>query len=379
MPTASRSGVMGYVMGRRWVVWTALGLALVVLLASSLTIWVKRQALDTNNWVDTSSQLLQDDQVRQVVAADMVDALFSSSDVEARLQQALPPRLDPLAAPATGLLRQAALDAADRLLQRPGVQTLWEEVNRRAHERLVGLLEGNTDKALQADNGDVVLDLQPLVQALGDRLGFQVNPSNPEAGRITIMHSDQLKSAQDAAKAIKVLSVFAVIAVLVLIGLAVYLGEGFRREVLRATALGVIGVGIVLLIVRRVVGNAVVDSLTSSSTREAGFAVWEIGTDLLRDIALGLILYGIVLLVGVVLAGPTRWATAGRRKVAPFVRAHPPVVHIAVGAVFLLLLLLGPNSGGRRLLAVLILAALAMAGAEILRRQIVRESPPGTA
>ena len=293
--TAGRSGFMGYVMGRRWIVWTCVGLALVVLLASSLTVWVKRQALDTNNWVDVSSQLLQDPEVRQTVAADMVDGLFASSDVQLRLQQALPPRLDPLAAPATGLLRQAALNAANDLLQRPAVQSLWREANRRAHERLVGLLEGDTDRALQADNGDVVLDLQPLVQSLGDRLGFQVNLKNPEAGRITIMHSNQLQEAQDAVKAIKVLSVFAVIAVLVLLVLAVYLAEGFRREVLRATALGVIGVGMILLIVRRVAGNVIVNNLTSPSTRDAGSAVWLIGTDLLRDLALGLVLYGIVL------------------------------------------------------------------------------------
>lgn len=372
----TRTGFMGYVMGRRWVVWSVLGLALVVLLASSLTIWVKRQALDTNNWVDASSRLLQDDQVREVVAADMVDALFSSNDVQASLRKALPPRLDPLAAPATGLLRQAALTAADELLQRPAVQGLWEEANRRAHGRLVSLLEGNTDRLLQADDGAVVLDLQPLVQSLGDRLGFQANPSNPDAGRITIMRSDELQAAQDAVKTIKIVSVFTVILAFILLVLAVYLGEGFRREVLRAMALGVIGVGLILLIVRRVAGNAVVDSLTSSSTREAGSAVWLIGTDLLRDLALGFVLYGLVLLVGVLLAGPTGWATAARRKVAPFVRAHPPAIHIAVGVVFLLILLWGPNAGGRRLLAVLILAALAIAGAELLRRQVLRESPP---
>jgi hypothetical protein len=56
--------------------------------------------------------------------------------------------------------------------------------------------------------------------------------------------------------------------------------------------------------------------------------------------------------------------------------AHPPLIHGAVAAVFLLLLLLGPNTGGRRLFAVLLLAGLAVAGAELLRRQIVRESSP---
>ncbi len=371
-PRASGSGEV--VPGRRWPVWTVLGVALVLLLASALTVWVKRQALETDNWVETSAQLLEDEQVREAVAAEMVDALFSSVDVEAQLKDALPPELDPLAEPATGLLRQAALEAADRLLQRPEVQSLWEEANRRAHEQLVALLEGNEGGVVETGDGTVVLDLRELVERLGEQFGFDVPPSDPEAGQITIMESDELAAAQDAARAIDVLSVLTVAIVVALLALAVYLGEGFRREVLRAMALGLIGVGVILLAVRRVVGEAVVDGLTSASTHEAGAEVWLIGTSLLRDLALGLVLYGTVLLIGVLLAGPTRWATALRRGLAPTVRAHPPLIHLAVAAVFAALLLWGPNAGGRRLLAVLLLAALALAGAELLRRQILREA-----
>jgi len=72
---------------RRLVVWGALGLALVLLLAGSLTLWVKRQALDTNNWVDTSATLLENEDVRAAVAAELVDGLFSGPGVETR-----PPR-----------------------------------------------------------------------------------------------------------------------------------------------------------------------------------------------------------------------------------------------------------------------------------------------
>ena len=86
--------------GRRWLVWSVLVLAVVVLVASSLTVWVKRQALDTDNWVEVSTQLLQDDEVRQVVSVELVDSLFANTDVEARIEGALPPRLEPFAAPA---------------------------------------------------------------------------------------------------------------------------------------------------------------------------------------------------------------------------------------------------------------------------------------
>jgi hypothetical protein len=363
------------VMGRRWAAWSALALAIVILIASSLTVWMKRQALNTDNWVDVSTRLLQDEEVRQVVAADLVDSLFANTDVQTRLQQALPPRLDPFAAAGAGLLRQAALTAAEDLLRRPAVQSLWQEANRRAHERLVAILDGETDGLLVEDGGSVVLDLRPLVEQLGRRLGLQVALA-PDVGRYTLMRSGQLSAAQDGVRALRTLSLLLTVLVLVLLALAVYLGDGFRREVLRAIAVSLAGVGILLLVIRRMAGDAVVESLTSPATRDAGSAVWLIGTELLRDLALALIVYGVILLVGVLLAGTTRWAIRARRLLAPAMRDHLAMVYAAVAGLFLLFLLWAPTTGSRRLLAVLVLAALTVAGVEVLRRQILRESPP---
>ena len=87
-----------------------------MIVLSSLAVWVTRQALDTGNWVDVSGQLFGGDRVRQVAAADLVDALFANTDVPPRLEEALPPRLDPLAAPAAGILSRTADEAAFELL-----------------------------------------------------------------------------------------------------------------------------------------------------------------------------------------------------------------------------------------------------------------------
>ena len=361
--------------GRRWLVWTVLALAIVVLVVSSLTVWVKRQALDTDNWVDVSGQLLENEEVRQVVAADMVDAIFANSDIEARLQETLPPRLDPLAAPAAGLLRQAADDAANELLQRPRVQELWREANRVAHTRLVAILEGDPKGLVSAEGDKVILDLGPLVAQLEERIGVQVSLP-PDAGQITLLESDQVQAAQDGVNAINKLSVVLVVVALLLIALAVYLGRGFRREVLRATAAAVIGAGVLLLVVRRVAGNMVIDSITSPTTESAGLSVWLLATDLLRDLALMLIVYGLVLLLGVLLAGPSRWARRIRALLAPAMRQHVGWVYGAVALLFLIVLAFAPTSGDRRLLGTLVLAALVAAGVEVLRRQILRESPP---
>ena len=58
-------------------------------------IWANRQLLETDTWVDTSTELLEDEEIRTVVADFMVDELFTAVDVEAQLQAALPPRAQP--------------------------------------------------------------------------------------------------------------------------------------------------------------------------------------------------------------------------------------------------------------------------------------------
>ena len=51
--------------GRRILVWGLVALAMLLVLVCSLTVWVQRQALDTDNWVDLSTELLENDDVRE--------------------------------------------------------------------------------------------------------------------------------------------------------------------------------------------------------------------------------------------------------------------------------------------------------------------------
>jgi hypothetical protein len=361
--------------GRRILVWCLVGLALVLILVASLTVWVQRQALDTDNWVETSSELLADDEVRALVAAELVDALFAQQDVERAVANRLPPALDGLAAPAAGLVRQAAVPAAETLLERPRVQQLWANANRVAHTQLVDVLKGREGRAITTAEGEVVLDLGALVAELAEELGLSVQLSE-DAGQIVIADSEQLAAAQDAVAIIDPLSVLIVIAVVVLLVVAVYLAAGFRREVLRATALGLILLGIILLVVVRLLGDALVEELTSEVTRPAGSQVWIIGTALLRDIAIALVAYGIVLLIAALIAGPTRPARWLRQRLAPSLRERPWIVYGGVAVVFLLVLLWGPTGGTRSVLGILILAVLAALGVWALRRQTLKEFPP---
>jgi len=354
-------------------VWTLVVVASLLMLFSSLTIWVKRQALETDAWTNASGQMLANDEIRQQLSIYLVDTLFSSADATAKIQQSLPANRAALAPVISGALQNVAVQAADRILETPQAQALWEDANRRAHENLLAVLNGEDVRRFQTANGQVVLDLSPLVQRLSQRFGFQ---ASPDAGKITILQSGQLKNAQRALKVIKVGSVFLLVLVLFLYGLAIYLAHGHRRRILRATAASFLLVGVLILVIQKVSGGVVVGSLIKTdAVRPAGNAAWGIGTELLRSVAYALIAYGVVGLFGAWLAGPTRWAVAIRKRLAPVFQDQAWLVYGAVALVFLLVLAWGPTRATRELWGILLLGALLFFGVAMLHRETVREFP----
>ncbi len=138
------------------------------------------------------------------------------------------------------------------------MQNQWQNLNYNAHKRFMAIINGKSSGAVQTENGEVVLDLHPIVQSLADRLGLGAQIT-PDAGRLVVFNSSQLKLVQDTVKAIKVLNVFLIVLVLVLYAAAVWLAGGWRRAALRASGWSLVIVGVLLLVVRRIVGNEIVE------------------------------------------------------------------------------------------------------------------------
>src|ERR1044071_4021451 len=156
---------------RTWVPWVLVVVAAVIGLVSALNVWVKRQALSTDNWTNASSQLLENDKIRGALSVYLVNQLYQNSTVTQRLDQRLPPALDPLAPQISLGLQQFAVRATDELLARPRVQQLWKEANRRAHKLFIAVLDGKKE-ILVSSGGNVVLDLQPILKQLAEETGL---------------------------------------------------------------------------------------------------------------------------------------------------------------------------------------------------------------
>jgi hypothetical protein len=84
-----------------------------------LAVWANRQLLNTDNWTNTSSELLENRVIRDQIGVFLVDQLYANVDVSAELREALPERLQPLAGPAAGGLRQLAERVSKEALSRP--------------------------------------------------------------------------------------------------------------------------------------------------------------------------------------------------------------------------------------------------------------------
>src|ERR1700761_6624073 len=152
----------------RWAT-VLLVLAAILTLLAVFSIWANRQALNTDNWVSTSTRMLADKQIDEQIS-NYLGEQFTGEKVKEKLEEELPPKLKPLgAAVATGL-HQLAPQIAERALQNSHVQALWADANRVAHERLLEVLNGG-GSTVSTENGEVTLNLRPLVERLGEEAG----------------------------------------------------------------------------------------------------------------------------------------------------------------------------------------------------------------
>ncbi len=345
---------------------------------SIFAIWTERQALNTDDWVETSGRLIQNETIRAEVGDYLVDQLYENVDVEAELKEILPGDTKDLAGPAAGGLRQVAGDGAKRVLETSTAQDLWEDANRSAHEQLIAVLE-DEGEAVSTEEGTVSLNLGSLLTNLADQVGIGADLAEklpPDAGQIEILRSDELKTAQNIAIAVKGLALVLSILTFVAFGAAIYLSRGGRWVTVLFSGIGLIAAGFAVIVAREIAGGIVVDQLVvTESAKPAGEAAWSIGTSLMVSIATTVIVIGALFALAGWLASPTGSARATRRTIAPTLRHHAAYVYTGLALLVCFYFLTGPVQGLRSLLTTLIVAGMAAFGIHELRKQTAEEYP----
>ncbi len=363
----------------RWLVRSLIGVATVLGVVAIFAVWANRQLLDTSYWTSTNTKLIESPPIREAVSVYLTEQLYANVDVSAELGKELPSELQPLAAPVAGALKDVVQKGINLLLERPQVQELWSKANQVTHKEFVRLIENEGSVVKLPGGGAVVLDLRPMLGEVAQKVGAPtsiVNKIPPKVAQLRVVTSKQLNTMQKAVNLLRSLALVLPLLVFALFALAVYLARGRRRQTLIAVGAAFIGAGLVVVVLRGVIGSKVVDSLaTTEAVRPAAQAAWSIGTSVLSDIAWSTVLLGVPLILAGLLGGPSRLATRVRELLAPYLRDRPDITFGAVALLLLLLIAWGPIVATKTFTGILIIIVLAVFGTQVLRRETAKEFP----
>jgi hypothetical protein len=133
---------------------------------------------------------------------------------------------------------------------------------------------------------------------------------------------------------------------------------------------------VLVFLLRHIVVEQVTESLVKNeSVKPAARAVLSIATSRLSEIAGAFVFIGIPLIFAAWFAGPARWATKGRRAIAPFLRERPEWTYGIVAAIMALIFIWDPIPATGKAAGILTFLALAFFGTYLLRKQTDEEFP----
>ncbi len=278
----------------------------------------------------------------------------------------------------SGALRNVAVQAAQRTLGTAPVQAAWTAANKAAARTLVAIVDGGKGP-VATNNGQVTLDLHSAVTSLAAQLGLPSSIADhlpPSAAQLVILDAKEIKFVQDGGKALKGLALALTIIVPLLFILAMVLAAGRRRQTLMTIGFMLILAGLLVLLGRVLLIHGVTNSLVKVEANKP--AAQGRGHDrhrMLKEVAGACVVVGIPFVIASWFAGPAKWATAGRRRLAPFMREHVAWTFGVVAIVMILIFIWQPIPATGTLAGVIVFLVLAFLGAEVLRRQVAREFP----
>jgi hypothetical protein len=345
---------------------------------SLLAVWTRNTLLNTDQYVETVGPLAEDSDIQQAIADRLTEALTNNVDLDQEVKDALPPRAS-FAAPfvAQGIERFVH-DASLRLLESDQFQTLWNEANRRAHGQVVAVLTGNEGGRVTTKDGEVVVQLGPVVEAVQERLsGLGINIFSGSGGQrasrqFVLFQSEELTKIQGLVDLLDQIAWVLPILLVVMLAAAVALSANRRRTILRTAIWIAVGMALVLVIFN--VGRSFY--LDAFRNRDAAAASYDQILGFLRLSARTALVVAILVAIGAWLAGPGKTATRireGVKKIGSgddseaiqqstigrFVSAHKTLLRaVVIGLALLVLVVLSAVTP----LTVLVIAVLVVVG-----------------
>ena len=295
------------------------GLAPVAVLA----VWAGNEVSDTGRWVATVQPLINDPAIQNALTDKITNEITSQLNISGNINQAaaqlnskgltrissLLTTFEPqITSSVTGFIHSTV----HSVISSQAVAKIWTQVNTIAHSSLVKVLSGQGGGAISTSNGQITLNLGPIVAVVKQDLvqhGFSLASSIPPVSpTIALFQAKDLGKAQALYRLIKAVHILLPILVLLLLAAGVFVARGRRRALIGAglgLAASMLVLAIGLQIGRSIYLNSVPSSALPADAAAAAFdaMVYFIKVGLRVVLAVGL-----VVAIGAFITGPSHTA-----------------------------------------------------------------------
>lgn len=294
-----------------------------------LGVWAGNEVSNTGRWVATVEPLVHDPAMQNYLTDQITNQITSRINITGTVDQAAA-QLNSRGLPKIGsLLSQFGPQIASSVtgfihstvhsvVSSQAFATAWVQVNTVAHQALVQVLSGRGGGAISTSNGQIVLNLGPLIAVAKEDLvahGFKLASSIPPVTpTLALFQAKDLGKAQSLYRLITTLKIVLPILALVLIGAGVYVARG-RRLALVAAGLGLVAsmlvLAIGLLIARSIYLSSVPSNVLPADVAAATFDAF---VHFIKEGLRVVLAVGLVVAAGAFFTGP--WHTAVQTRSA---------------------------------------------------------------
>ncbi len=140
----------------------SLVLACITIVVATVAVWAHQVALNSDRFTALASDVLDDPEVIDPLAARISTQVVTTLDVQSRLANVLPERVTAIAGPVTLALQDGLTRRLETLLAEPRMQQALTRTLAFAHERVMNLLRDRAEAVTVVD-GQVVLEVYPAL------------------------------------------------------------------------------------------------------------------------------------------------------------------------------------------------------------------------
>ncbi|MFA6002271.1 MAG: hypothetical protein WC828_09225, partial [Thermoleophilia bacterium] len=284
-------------------------LGCMVATVSVAIVWLNKVVLDSDEYVTTITPLSEDPAIKDAVANKVTDELFARTHAADLAREALPDKVDFLAAPIVGATQGYVNEQIRKQLDSEEFVKIWQESNRKGHDMLKQVLSGEKG-TIYSEEGKVYLDLGALFEIVKARLAdkgitiFENIRIEDTGTQFTIFEYQNITVAQQSIHLLSGLATWLPIISLVLFAAAMWLSRN-RWNALFWIGLG-LAAGMALLLVGVAIGRGYyLDAVASGKTIDLPAATsffdiiaGSLKTTLRRGFAFGLAVAGVGFIMG---------------------------------------------------------------------------------